>query len=312
MSLTPKELWRMEQALAELKTLGTCFAQEGGIVRSQGRQPRGLPIIARETEVFCGTLLQDGIEAAKFDDNDCSKLDLFSVDFGNDIRRYFAECGKIIRILSLNSIIESVQWSFDGALALSEKMKRLAEVIGRTVGTEKLEHSSEVTNPYRQSTEVPYVLEFQIGDCRFIERVDRIIEIVFLRSDQKESAEFNNKYFSDWLRLRGRNIPLLIPKEEFPGKSKSSQPGFLGIRLALGESSGAPSFLVAVDEIVDAYRLALGAPGEYESSGIDSRYIDTAWDGKAGQFLFLDWRAFVKEDQLREMSSQIADLAPSF
>ena len=267
-----------------------------------------MPVLAREMEFFCCRILQEGIEAAKFSDNDCSELELFSVDFGNDIRRYLTECGEITRILSLNGIIETTQGSFDGALALSEKTKRIAEAIKEMMGSRKPEIDTDVAAPYAHSREMPYMIDYRIGEHRFVERVDRIIEIVFLNPDQMEQADLDNEYFSEWLCLRGDNLPVLVPREGFAGKEETSPLGSLGIRVALGDAPNAPTFLVAVDEIVDAYRLPVGVPAEQRAEGIRPEFVQTAWERRTGQHVFLNWQTFTDEDGLRSMSAKIAGL----
>lgn len=288
--LEERKLWRLENIINVLSYLSI----ELNIAASEVKQlGRGIGAVAVEVKKFMLVFERDVFNRLKFE----------NVPFSG-VEERMAELGAMLRLLSMNSLLEAKRLNHSKAYILCDELRKIGESVQNILEVSKDRKNLTMLNPDRTFPEpLPYVV-FKIGGTFWAESMNSVMEAVIINDDTLKDYPFGSGKMRHHVVVRGIKMPVINLHSEMKEKIKPGKESRLIIlnlgHILYGHTSSDLFFGLIVDEIEYCGFLQKAVQEFATDDKVPVDYVRYTWSAKDATLMFFNWDNIINEREIRD------------
>jgi chemotaxis signal transduction protein len=285
-----KKLWRLENIINVLSYL----AIELNIAAAEIKQfGRGLGAVSLEVRKFIMVLERDVFNRIKFE----------NASFADAENRMY-ELGGMLRLLSINALLESKRINLPKAYILCDELRKIGESIQNLLEMPKNRKNLTMLNPDRAFIEpLPFIV-MKIGNTFWAENMNSIMEAMPVTDELLKSYPFGSGKMRHQAVVKGIKMPVINLHSEMNAKiniGKESRLIILNLgHILYGHTSSDLFFGLIVDEIEYCGFLQKGIQELTAEDNIPMEYIRYTWSAQDTTLIFFNWDNIINEREIRD------------
>jgi chemotaxis signal transduction protein len=285
-----KKLWRIENIINVLSYL----AIELNIAAAELKQfGRGLGAVSLEVRKFIMVFERDVFNRIKFE----------GASFSDAEGRMY-ELGGMLRLLSINALLESKRINLPKAYILCDELRKIGESIQNLLEMPKNRKNLTMLNPDRAFIEpLPFIV-MKIGNTFWAENMNSIMEAMPVTDELLKSYPFGSGKMRHQAVVKGIKMPVINLHSEMNAKiniGKESRLIILNLgHILYGHTSSDLFFGLIVDEIEYCGFLQKGIQELTAEDNIPMEYIRYTWSAQDTTLIFFNWDNIINEREIRD------------
>jgi len=289
-TIEERKLWRLENIINVLSYLSI----ELNIAASEVKQlGRGIGAVAAEVKKFMLVFERDVFNRLKFE----------NVSF-SDVEDRMAELGAMLRLLSMNALLEAKRLNHSKAYILCDELRKIGESVQNILEISKERKNLTMLNPDRTFPEpLPFVV-FKIGGTYWAESMNSVMEAVVITDDTLKDYPFGSGKMRHHVVVRGIKMPVINLHSEMKEKIKPGKESRLIIlnlgHILYGHTSSDLFFGLIVDEIEYCGFLQKAVQEFATEEKVPVDYIRYTWSAKDVTLMFFNWDNIINEREIRD------------
>jgi chemotaxis signal transduction protein len=285
-----KKLWRMENIINVLSYLAIDLNIAAAEIKQFGR---GLGAVSLEVRKFIMVLERDVFNRIKFE----------GAGFA-DVETRMYELGGMLRLLSINALLESKRINLPKAYILCDELRKIGESIQNLLEMPKNRKNLTMLNPDRAFIEpLPFIV-MKIGNSFWAESMNSIMEAMPVTDDLLKSYPFGSGKMRHQAVIKGIKMPVINLHSEMNSKigiGKESRLIVLNLgHILYGHTSSDLFFGLIVDEIEYCGFLQKGIQELTAEENIPMEYIRYTWSAQDTTLIFFNWDNIINEREIRD------------
>lgn len=289
-SILDRKLWKIENIINILNNI----IRDLTITAAESKQHgRGLSMVANETRKFLMVFERDVFGQLKFEEKAIE-----------DVSSKMAEMGGILRLLAINSVLESRRLNNMKAFILSDELRKIGESIHNVLDPVTFRKNLTMLHPDLSFKEPLSHLVVNIAGTYWAENMNSVIEVIKIKKDMLEPYPSGPGKMKHQIKISGGKIPVVNLHSEMGEElffDDDSRVLILNLgHILYGHSSSDLFFGLLVNDIEYAGFLQKGIheldmPGE-----IPLNFVRHMWKTKDTSLLFFNWDSIINEHEIRD------------
>ena len=289
-TIEERKLWRLENIINVLSYLSIELSIAASEVKQLGR---GIGAVAAEVKKFMLVFERDVFNRLKFE----------NVSF-SDVEDRMAELGAMLRLLSMNALLEAKRLNHSKAYILCDELRKIGESVQNILEISKERKNLTMLNPDRTFPEpLPFVV-FKIGGTYWAESMNSVMEAVVITDNTLKDYPFGSGKMRHHVVVRGIKMPVINLHSEMKEKIKPGKESRLIIlnlgHILYGHTSSDLFFGLIVDEIEYCGFLQKAVQEFATEEKVPVDYIRYTWSAKDITLMFFNWDNIINEREIRD------------
>lgn len=289
-SILERKLWKLENILNSMNTLAINLSLTAA---ESGAMGRGVSAIANEARKFIMVFEKDIFGQLKFEDKAIE-----------DVQFKMEDMGEMLRLLSINSILESRRINNMKAFILCDELRKIGESISNVLDPITYRKNLTMLNPDRSFKEPLGYVVANIAGTYWAESMNSVIEVLKVKKEQLLDYPEGPGKMKHQILVRGGKIPVVNIHAEMGEEPKIENDAKVLIlnlgHILYGHTSSDLYFGLLVDDIEYCGFLQKGIHELDMPSDVPTNFVRHSWKTKDTSLMFFDWDNIINEHEIRD------------
>lgn len=289
-SILERKIWKLENILNVLNMISIDLSITAA---ESGAFGRGINAVANETRKFIMHLEADVFGQLKFEDKAIE-----------DVQNQMEELGSVLRLLGINSILESRRINNMKAFILTDELRKIGESVENLLEPMNYRKNLTMQNPDHSFKDPIPCMVLNIANSFWVENMNSVVEVIKISREMLLDYPQGPGKMKHQIDVRGGKIPVVNIHNEMGEElnlTGNSRVVILNLgHILYGHSSSDLFFGLLVDDVEFTGFLQKGVH-ELESPGdVPVHFVRYCWKTRDVSLLFFNWDNIINEHEIRD------------